>query len=74
MRSCYYCSSRLGTKKVKIPPGIQSDTRLRLKGYGIPHFKKAGKGDEFVRVIVKTPNNLEKDQKELFEALAREGF
>jgi len=63
-----------GTKKIKIPPGIQSDTKLRLKGYGIPHFRKSGKGDEFVKVIVKTPKNLKEEKKGLFDALAKEGF
>ncbi len=62
------------TKKIKIPPGIQSNTKLRIKGYGIPHFRKQGKGDEYVRIIVETPKHLKEDQKKLFEALAGEGF
>jgi len=63
-----------GTKKVKIPPGIQNNTMLRIKGYGIPLFGKSGKGDEFVKVVVKIPEKIAKDQKGLFDALEKEGF
>ncbi len=63
-----------GTKKVKIPPGTQSDTKLRLKGYGIPRFGKAGKGDEFVKIIVTIPKEIKEDQRSLFEDLAKQGF
>jgi len=63
-----------GTKKVKIPPGIQNDTKLRIKGHGMPRFGKAGKGDVFVRILVSVPKNLNKDQKKLFDDLAKEGF
>ena len=47
-----------GTKKVKVPPGTQSHTKLRLKGLGIPHFQREGRGDEYVRVIVKVPKRV----------------
>ena len=40
----------------------------------MPHFKKGGRGDEFVQVIVKTPKDLEPDQKKIFEELAKKGF
>jgi curved DNA-binding protein len=63
-----------GTKKIRIPPGIQSNTKLRLKGHGIPHFGKKDKGDEFVRVLVTIPKDIAEDQKRLFNTLAKEGF
>lgn len=63
-----------GTKRIKIPPGIQCNTRLRIKGHGLPHFGTAGKGDEYVRVIVSVPKGISDEQKRLFEELAREGF
>ena len=47
-----------GMKKVKIPPGTQSHTKMRLKGLGIPHFQKEGKGDEYVKVIVRIPKRV----------------
>ena len=63
-----------GNKKIKIPPGTPSHTKLRLKGHGMPRMGKAGKGDAFVRVIVKIPKGLSGAQSKLFDDLAREGF
>src|SRR4030065_1373007 len=45
-----------GIKKVKVPPGTQSHTKMRLKGLGNPQFQGDGKGGEYVKVIVKIPN------------------
>lgn len=66
--------SLYGIKQVKIPPGTQPNTRLRIKGYGIQRFGKTGKGDQYVRIIVNIPKELTPEQKRLFEALAREGL
>jgi len=63
-----------GVKKVKVPPGTQTHTRLRLKGLGLPHFQGEGKGDEFVKVIVKVPKRVSEKSKKLIEELAREGL
>jgi len=63
-----------GTQRIKIPPGIQCNTRLRIKGHGLPHFGTSGKGDEYVRVIVSVPKGISDAQKKLFENLAHEGF
>jgi molecular chaperone DnaJ len=61
-----------GNAKLKIPPVTQSHTVFRLKGYGLPHLNRYGKGDQNVRVIVKTPEELTKKQKELLEQFAKE--
>ena len=61
-----------GRAKLKIPPGTQPDTVLRLKGYGLPHLQGYGKGDQKIRVKVQVPGNLTKKQKELLEQYARE--
>jgi curved DNA-binding protein len=63
-----------GTKKVKIPQGTQSHTKMRLKGLGIPHFQKEGRGDEYVKVIVRVPKRVNDKSKKLIEELAREGM
>ena len=62
-----------GMKKVKIPAGTQCHTKMRLRGLGIPHFQGPGRGDEFVKVIVKVPKRLNDKSKRLVEELAREG-
>jgi len=64
----------LESKQVKVPAGIQNNTKLRLRGYGIPHFGKPGKGDQLVHITVAVPRDLTPQQRKLFEELSREGF
>jgi DnaJ-class molecular chaperone len=40
----------------------------------LPHFQGEGRGDEFVKVIVKVPKRVSEKSKKLIEELAREGF
>lgn len=61
-----------GKVNMKIPQGTQSHTVFRLKGKGIPSLNGYGKGDELVRLIIATPANLTKKQKELLEEFATE--
>jgi len=63
-----------GLKKVKVPPGTQSHTKMRLKGLGIPHFQGEGKGDEYVKVIVRVPKKVTEKGKGLIQELAKEGI
>ncbi len=63
-----------GTKRIKIKPGTQSHSKIRLKGYGIPHLKGGGKGDQYVRIILKVPKKLNNKQKRLLTKLAEEGI
>ena len=59
-----------GTKKLTIPPGIQSGQIITLRGQGIPHLDGYGKGDQHVQVNVKVPTNLNKRQKDLLKEFA----
>ncbi len=61
-----------GTKKVKVPAGTQCNTKLRLRGLGIPHIEGGGKGDELVKVVVRVPRKVSERGKELIQQLARE--
>jgi len=63
-----------GAKRLKIPAGIQSGTKLRLKGLGFPKMGTAGRGDMYVRVMVHVPERLTARQKELLEQLAGAGL
>ena len=63
-----------GKKIVKVPTGTQSHTKMRLKGLGIPHFQGEGRGDEYVRVIVKVPKKLTEKSRKMVEELAKEGI
>jgi curved DNA-binding protein len=60
-----------GKLKLKVNPGTQNGTQVRLKGKGFPVYKKEGQfGDLFVVFNVKLPVNLTEKQKELFTQLA----
>lgn len=63
-----------GSKRIKIPAGIQPGTKIRLKGFGIPHMGKTSKGDLFVKILIKVPENLTSSQKKLIEQLAESGI
>jgi curved DNA-binding protein len=62
------------TMSLKVPPGTQSHTKMRLKNYGLPAANGKSRGDQLVRVIVETPADLTKKQKALLEELAKEGL
>jgi DnaJ-class molecular chaperone len=55
--------------KLKIRPGTQPNTMVRLRGKGVNHLRGSGKGDEYVRLVVKVPTKLTKEQKKLIEQL-----
>lgn len=54
--------------RLKIPPGIQSHTLLKVRGKGMPSLS-GKRGDLYVRIIVKTPKKLTSEEKKLFERL-----
>ena len=59
-----------GLVKMKVPEGTQSGKVFRLKGKGIPHLQSSGRGDQHVRVVVETPQNLNSKQRELLTQFA----
>jgi molecular chaperone DnaJ len=60
-----------GESKLKIPSGSQTGRVFRLKGSGIPHLRGSGRGDQLVVLRVVTPESLNKEQRRLFEELAK---
>jgi curved DNA-binding protein len=50
-----------GIKSVKIPPGIQNNSKLKLKGVGIK-FPSGARGDQLVRIAINTPKDLTDEQ------------
>jgi len=62
-----------GTKRIKVPAGIQPDTKIRLKGLGFQQSGKGVRGDFYVVIQVKVPQTLSVEQKELIEKLGKEG-
>lgn len=53
--------------KIKIRPGTQSHTMVRLSGQGAPRIQQQGRGDQYVRLIIDIPQKLSKKQKQLIE-------
>jgi molecular chaperone DnaJ len=51
--------------KVKIPAGSQTGRRFRLSAKGMPVLRTKQTGDMYVQVVVETPQNLTKRQREL---------
>jgi curved DNA-binding protein len=59
---------------LKIPPGTQHHTKMRMKGYGLPEMKKGQRGNLYARIVVKTPKRLNKRQKALIQELSETGL
>ncbi|MCX6793824.1 MAG: hypothetical protein NTY06_01835 [Candidatus Gottesmanbacteria bacterium] len=60
-----------GSLKIRIQPGIQPGTLIRLHGKGVPHVRGSGRGDEYVRIQLHVPTHLTRKQKELLDELDR---
>jgi molecular chaperone DnaJ len=54
-----------GKVKMNIPAGTQTHSVFRLKDKGIQHVHGHGKGDQLVKIVIKTPTKLNHEQKEL---------
>ncbi|HVN70965.1 MAG TPA: DnaJ C-terminal domain-containing protein [Desulfomonilia bacterium] len=55
-----------GKLSLKVPPGVSSGQRLRLKGKGLTH-----KGDLFAQIKIVTPKRLSSEEKKLFSELKK---
>ena len=62
------------TKRLKIAPGTQNNTKIRMKGYGVPGLKGSLKGDQYVKINIEVPKKLTDRQIKLVDQLANEGM
>ena len=60
--------------KVKVPAGIQQQSKLRLKGHGLPSGPKGSRGDIYVKIAIDIPKELTDEQKEIIQELAEKGL
>lgn len=60
-----------GEETIKIGEATQTGKIFRLKGKGMPVLGGRGRGDLFVSVTVTTPTSLNREQRKLFEELAK---
>jgi curved DNA-binding protein len=58
-----------GKIKIKILPGTQNGKQVRIKGKGMPVYGVSNFGDLYIVLDIKIPEQLNNEQKELFEKL-----
>ncbi|MEL1241808.1 J domain-containing protein [Flavobacterium flavipallidum] len=61
-----------GKAKLKITPGTQNGSKIKLKGKGFPVYKQEGHfGDLYITFQIKIPTNLTPKELELFTELSK---
>ena len=61
-----------GKVKLKVAPGTQNGTKVKLKGKGFPIYKKEAQfGDLYISYQIVVPTNLTDREIELFTELAK---
>jgi len=61
-----------GKAKLKVAPETQNGTKVKLKGKGLPVYKKEGEfGDLYITYNISLPTNLSDKEKELFTELSK---
>ncbi len=63
-----------GKVKIRVRPGTQSGTMVRLRGQGVTHLRSRGKGDQYVRLTILVPEKLTRDQKNIIDDLKDAGL
>jgi molecular chaperone DnaJ len=58
-----------GDVVMKIPAGTQPGEVFRIKGKGVPHLNRYGRGDHLVSVTLSVPKKLSSEEKQHIEAL-----
>ena len=59
-----------GIEHVRIDPGTESGHVVRLRGKGVPNLNRRGRGDLYLTVHVRTPADLSREERKLFERFA----
>ena len=60
-----------GDETLIIPAGTQTGEVFKLRGKGVPHLRRNGRGDQLVMVNVLTPTKLSRQQKDLLTELSK---
>jgi molecular chaperone DnaJ len=59
-----------GIEHLRVDPGTESGSVIRLRGKGVPNINRRGRGDLYVTVHVITPTDLSREEHKLLERLA----
>jgi molecular chaperone DnaJ len=60
-----------GSEQLKVPSGAQSGEMIKLKGKGLKEIHSPGAGDLYVRLQVRTPDKLTREEKDLLRQLSK---
>lgn len=61
-----------GPYDLEIKPGTQTDTKVKLKGKGVPTLRnKNVRGDHYVTLVVQVPDKLTEEQKSILNQYAK---
>jgi len=63
-----------GQVKVRVRPGTQSGTTVRLRERGVAHLHGRGKGDEYVKLNILVPEKPTREQKRIIDSLTAFGL
>lgn len=61
-----------GEVDLTIPPGTQPGTSMRLDGKGLPRFGSSGRGDLYVNIVVRVPDQVSDTDRRLWERLRKQ--
>ncbi len=56
-----------GSLNLKVRPGTQPGTMIRLRGQGIRDPRRGSRGDEYIRLQIIVPSKLSRKQREILE-------
>jgi len=59
-----------GPVRFTLKPETENGTTIRLKGKGVPAYKRAKRGDLYIQIEVKLPQNLSTEERELLRKAA----
>ena len=60
-----------GPYELEIKPGTQTDTKVKLKGKGVPTLRnKTVRGDHYITLVVQVPDKLTEEQKSILNQYA----
>jgi len=63
-----------GQVKIRVRPGTQSGTTVRLRERGVAHLHGRGKGDEYVKLNILVPEKPTREQKRIIDSLTSFGL
>ncbi|OGI22314.1 MAG: molecular chaperone DnaJ [Candidatus Moranbacteria bacterium RIFCSPHIGHO2_01_FULL_55_24] len=58
-----------GSVNMKVPAGTQPGEVFRIRGKGVPHLGRSGRGDHLVTITVRVPKKVSKEMKKTLEHL-----